>query len=106
MKNSQASSLETYLEPKAIALMEEQARYARDRLLIRVLFHLGCRVSEALALTVGDIDLSKGLVTIVHLKARATLSCPNCQARLSRSHQFCPACGSKVKKASKSEVEA
>ncbi|MCD6599537.1 MAG: tyrosine-type recombinase/integrase [Dehalococcoidia bacterium] len=97
--------METYLEPKAIALMEEQARYARDRLLIRLLFHLGCRVSEALALTVGDIDLRKGLVTIVHLKTRVKLSCPHCQSRLSRSHQFCPACGSKVKKASKSETE-
>ena len=105
MKNSQMPSMETYLEPKTVDLMEEEARYARDRLLIRVLFHLGCRVSEALALTVDDIDLGKGLVTIIHLKSRARLFCPRCQARLARAHQFCPACGSKVKKAGKSETE-
>jgi len=97
--------METYLETKAIDLIEEEARYARDRILIRILFHLGCRVSEALALTVDDIDLNKGLVIIIHLKTRARLFCPHCQARLARSHQFCPACGGKVKKAGKSETE-
>jgi integrase/recombinase XerD len=27
--------------------LEEAAQFLRDRLLIRLLFHLGCRVSEA-----------------------------------------------------------
>ena len=39
----------------------------RDRLLIRLLFHLGCRISEALMLEVKDIDFNTGTVTIQHL---------------------------------------
>lgn len=85
--------------------MEKEASYVRDRLLIRLLFRLGCRVSEALALTVDNIDLGKGLVTIIHLKSRARLFCSHCQARLAKAHQFCPACGSKVGEATENETE-
>jgi len=97
--------VETYLEPEEIKLMEEAASCVRDRLLIRLLFRLGCRVSEALALTVDDIDMSQSLVTIVHLKSRARLLCPHCQARLAKAHQFCPVCGNKVEKVIKGETE-
>jgi len=38
----------TYLEPKEIEQLENAVIYLRDKLLIRLLFHLGCRVSEAL----------------------------------------------------------
>jgi integrase/recombinase XerD len=76
--------------------MEKAATCLRDQLLIRVLFRLGCRVSEALALTVEDIDTIHGLVTIVRLKSRARLFCPNCEAGLSRSDRFCPGCGQKL----------
>ena len=48
-----------YLEPAEIEKLEEAAQYLRDRLLIRLLFHLGCRVSEALGITVGDIDFNR-----------------------------------------------
>jgi integrase/recombinase XerD len=85
--------------------MEEAAGCVRDRLLIRLLFRLGCRVSEALALTVDDIDMSKGLVTIIHLKSRSRLLCPRCQARLAKAHQFCPVCGNKVEKVMTGETE-
>ena len=94
-----------YLEPEEIAKLEEAAEYLRDRLLIRLLFHLGCRISEALGITVGDIDFGHGTVTIQHLKARITLSCPNCEARLSKSHRFCPGCGLEVEKAIAQEKE-
>jgi integrase/recombinase XerD len=43
--------MKSYLEPEEIVLMEQAATNLRDRLLIHLLFHLGCRVSEALALT-------------------------------------------------------
>lgn len=76
--------------------MEQAASCLRDRLLIRLLFHLGCRVSEALALTVDDIDFGSGLVTIQHLKTRLKLVCQECSARLGKSHTFCPGCGAKV----------
>ena len=94
-----------YLEPTEIERLEKAAEFLRDRLLIRLLFHLGCRISEALGITVGDIDFGHGTVTIQHLKARITLSCPQCEARLSKSHRFCPGCGLEVEKAVSQEKE-
>jgi len=88
--------MKTYLEPNEVELMEKAAACLRDRLLIRLLFRLGCRITEALRLTVFDIDFSQGTVTIQHLKTRLKLSCSNCGQRLGRSHTFCPKCGSKV----------
>jgi len=74
-----------YLEPAEIEKLEEAAQYLRDRLLIRLLFHLGCRISEALGINIDDIDFNLGTVTIQHLKARIKLSCPKCGARLGRA---------------------
>jgi integrase/recombinase XerD len=84
--------MKTYLESNEVELMEKMAVCFRDRLLIRLLFRLGCRISEALALKVEDIDFEQGTVTIEHLKARAKLCCPECGARLGKSHKFCPIC--------------
>ncbi|MFC1906998.1 hypothetical protein ACFLW8_02820 [Chloroflexota bacterium] len=47
-------------------------------MLTRLLFRLGCRVSEALALKASNIDFERGNVTILHLKTRIRLSCPRC----------------------------
>ena len=77
-----------YLEPNEVERMENAATCFRDRLLIRLLFRLGCRISEALALKVEDIDFSHGTVTIEHLKTRLKLSCPECGAGLGRSHKY------------------
>lgn len=62
--------MKAYLEPSQVGRIEQQAVCIRDRLLIRILFRLGCRISEALALTVEGIDFAHGTVTIQHLKAR------------------------------------
>jgi len=97
--------MKTYLESEEIKLLELSATNPRDRLLIRLLFRLGCRVSEALALKVSDIDFEQGNVTILHLKTRIRLSCPKCKARLGRRHQFCPECGEEVNKARKRQQE-
>ena len=94
-----------YLEPAEIEKLEEAAGYLRDKLLIRLLFRLGCRVSEALGLTVDDIDFHHGTVTIQHLKARTKLSCPHCSSHLGHSHKFCPKCGLEVKEAVAQEKE-
>jgi len=94
-----------YLEPAEIEKLEEAAEYLRDRLLIRMLFHLGCRISEALGIKASDIDFNQGLVTIQHLKQRIKLSCPECGARLGKGHKFCPVCGRKVEKAVADEKE-
>jgi integrase/recombinase XerD len=92
-------TVKTYLEAKEISMLEEATSNLRDRLLVRILFHLGCRVSEALALTVEDIDLNQRTVTILHLKTRLKLTCLGCNTRLGRNHIFCPHCGSKVEEA-------
>jgi len=97
--------MKAYLEPEEVAMMEKATTNLRDRLLIRLLFHLGCRVSEALSLEVKDVDFLEGTVTIKHLKARVNLCCPKCGARLGKSHKFCPSCGDSVEKAVAQEKE-
>jgi len=97
--------LKTYLDPHEIARLEGAATCIRDALLIRLMARLGCRISEALALEVKDIDFTQDTVTIQHLKSRVKLTCPRCNARLGRSHSFCPRCGAKVGKAVAKEQE-
>lgn len=88
--------MKTYLEPYDVELIEDKTTCLRDRLLIRLLFHLGCRVSEALAIRTSDIDFDQAIVTILHLKTRSLLTCPQCKARLARRHRFCPTCGAQI----------
>ena len=95
----------TYIEPREVEELERAATNLRDKLLIRFLFRLGCRVSEALGMQLEDIDLEKGRVTIVHLKSSTRLSCRNCGARLGKRHEFCPMCGEKVLGARSEEHE-
>jgi integrase/recombinase XerD len=66
--------MKAYIEPEEITLMEQAASNLRDKILIHLLFRLGCRISEALALKVEDIDFVQGAVTIIHLKRRVKLS--------------------------------
>lgn len=91
--------MKTYIEKDEIDKLESAALYLRDKILIRLIFHLGCRVSEALALGVKDIDFVQGTIVIQHLKSRIKLSCPECDTRLGKSHSFCPRCGVKVEEA-------
>jgi len=97
--------MKAYVEPQEVAQMEKAAGNLRDRLLICLLFHLGCRISEALGLIVEDVDFGNGTVTIKHLKARLRLSCTQCGQRLGRSHTYCPACGAKIEKAQVEQQE-
>src|SRR5271157_4886273 len=98
-------TMKAYLEPEEIQNLEKAAQFLRDKLLIRVLFHLGCRISEALDLEVKDINFNPGSITILHLKLRINIACPECNARLSKSHTFCPGCGIKVNEAVAKEME-
>jgi integrase/recombinase XerD len=91
--------MKTYLDLEEVERMESAATNQRDWLIIRLLFRLGCRVSEAIAITVDDIDFNNGTVTIQHLKCRIKISCPHCGTRLGRGHKFCPRCGGPVKEA-------
>lgn len=52
----------TYIEREEITLLENAANNLRDKLLVRMLYNVASRVSEALALTVKDIDLKQGTI--------------------------------------------
>ncbi|MFC2016522.1 tyrosine-type recombinase/integrase [Chloroflexota bacterium] len=97
--------MKAYLELSEIELMEQVASYQRDQLLIRLLSRLGCRVSEALALKLDDIDFEQHTITILHLKRSVKLSCPMCKSRLGNRHQYCPVCGHKVDETIRSQQE-
>jgi len=85
-----------YLTPEEIRKLEDEAEYLRDKLLIRILAHTGCRISEALSIKPSDVDFDEGAITIKHLKVGTKLSCPDCGARLSKKARFCPGCGRRV----------
>jgi integrase/recombinase XerD len=87
-----------YLEPKDISSLETATTNLRDKILIRLLFRLGCRISEALSIKVDDIDFIQQTITIIHLKRRIKLSCPICGANLASAHLFCPKCGGRIMK--------
>ena len=97
--------VDAYLEHDDVVRLENTATNLRDRLLIRLLFHLGCRISEALSLSVDDIDFARGTVIIQHLKSRLKLACLQCGAGLGKSHVYCPKCGVEVKAAVAREFE-
>ena len=98
-------TMKTYLKLQEIEFMEQAAGCPRDQLLIRLLSRLGCRVSEAVALKVEDIDFEQGTATIMHLKKSMKISCPQCGIRLGNRHQFCPGCGVRVSKRIRSQQE-
>ncbi|WP_076004673.1 tyrosine-type recombinase/integrase [Dehalogenimonas formicexedens] len=93
--------MKAYLELEELNRLADAANNLRDRLLVTMLFHMGCRISEALGIAVGDIDLNNGTVTIKHLKRRIKLKCPKCGASLGLTSVFCPKCGDKVEVAVK-----
>ena len=98
-------TMKAYLELQEIELLEQAASCPRDRLLIRLLSRLGCRVSEALAVSADDVDFQQSTITILHLKRRIKLLCPRCKSRLGNRHQFCPKCGIKVSESIRNQLE-
>jgi integrase/recombinase XerD len=56
--------MKTYLDYADIELMELAANNERDKLLIRLLSRLGCRMSEVLAIQSKDIDFDHEMITI------------------------------------------
>ena len=97
--------MKAYLEPEEVKKLENTASNIRDRLLVRLLFRLGCRISEALAIGVEDIGFSSGIIMIEHLKQRIRYSCSECQAGLAVCNRYCPNCGAEVTKAQQREME-
>ena len=94
-----------YLEPDDIKKIEDEASTVRERLLVRLLFYLGCRISEALAISIEDIDFSSDMITIKHLKRRVRHTCPHCKTDLATRHKYCPGCGAAITDSQRSEME-
>ena len=88
--------MKTYLDQEELEQLEAAAGNERDRLLVRLLTHTGCRISEELGIRVEDINFSQHLITIQHLEVRIGLACSKCGARLGKIHRFCPKCGLEV----------
>ena len=84
----------------------EAATNPRDKAFIAVLARDGIRISEAIQMKVSDIDFKRGTLTIVHLKERLKLKCPNCGEILGKRHIFCPGCGKKVDRGNTREGRA
>ncbi|MBN2543752.1 tyrosine-type recombinase/integrase [bacterium] len=97
--------MKTYLEPAEIMLLEQTCTNFRDRLLIRLLFRLGCRITEALSAIVEDVDFSQRTITIIHLKHRIKLLCPECSAKLGTSHIYCSKCGKRIENTNAQQFE-
>ncbi len=97
--------MRAYVESDEIPRIRRAASNMRDETLILFLSRSGCRISEALALCVEDIDFDQCTVTIKHLKRRLKLSCPGCGAGLGATHAFCPKCGVKIEKSQAEEQE-
>ncbi len=57
-----------YLKQDELKALLEAPRRMRDRLIIKLLYETGMRVGELTALTIGDVDLEAGEITIQQAK--------------------------------------
>ncbi len=60
-----------YLKQDELKALLEAPRRMRDRLIIKLLYETGMRVGELTALTIGDVDLESGEITIQQAKRHA-----------------------------------
>ncbi len=102
---TQVTSTGEYVEPGQIEKLISACSNPRDRAFIALLARTGVRISEAIELKTSDIDSKRGTLTIVHLKERLKLKCPNCGEILGKRHLFCPGCGNKVDQAIREKIE-
>jgi len=57
-----------YLKQEELKALLDAPRRMRDRLIIKLLYETGMRVGELTALTIGDVDLEAGEITIQEAK--------------------------------------
>jgi site-specific recombinase XerD len=57
-----------YLKQEELKALLEAPKRMRDRLIIKLLYETGMRVGELCALTIGDVDLEAGEITIQEAK--------------------------------------
>jgi len=97
--------LKTHPRGSELEKLIAAAKTPRDKAFASTLGKTGMRISEAINLKVTDIDFKRGTLTIVHLKQRLKLKCPDCGELLGKRHFFCPGCGKKVDQAVREKVE-
>ena len=94
-----------YFEPEQIEKLINACSNPRDRAFTALLARTGVRISECIEVKKTDIDSKRGTLTIVHLKERLKLKCPNCGEILGKRHLFCPGCGNKIDQAIREKIE-
>ena len=97
--------LKGHLESEHVDRLIVASTNPRDKAFVAVLAKAGIRISEAVQIKVSDIDFERAALTIVHLKERSKLKCPNCGEILGKRHVFCPGCGNKVDQAIREKIE-
>jgi len=97
--------LKGYREPELLERLIAAALDPRNMAFIATLGKTGIRISETIQLEESDIDFERGTLTIVHLKERFKLKCPDCREILGKRHIFCPGCGNKVDQAIREKVQ-
>lgn len=97
--------LKGHLESEHVDRLIVATSNPRDKAFVAVLAKAGIRISEAVQIKVIDIDFERAVLTIVHLKERSRLKCPNCGEILGKRHLFCPGCGNRVDQAIREKIE-
>ncbi len=88
--------LKSHLGIHDVANMEATATNLRDRLLVRLTFRTGCRISEILAIAVEDTRRSDAVRIVRRKKQRTSKICPLCNTRLAKPYTYCSSCGSAI----------
>jgi len=98
-------AIKTYLKPEDITAMINSTDNLRDRLVLTFLSDCGCRVSELLAISFGDIDTERQEVMIPHLKRGVKKHCFKCGRVAGRNTKFCSKCGADLTKIEPEGIE-
>jgi integrase/recombinase XerD len=99
-------NLKEFSDPKQVQKrLMKACTNPRDKAFISTLMKSGARITEEVQLQENDIDFNAETLTIVHLKERLKLKCPNCREIIGKRHLFCPNCGKKVDQAIREKVE-
>lgn len=67
-KTRDGNSMRKYLKQDELKALLEAPKRMRDRLIIKLLYETGMRVGELTALTIGDVDLEAGEISIQEAK--------------------------------------
>jgi len=105
IRDTNFRELKARLEVSELERLIAAGKNPRDKAFAAILGRGGLRITEAIQLNEDDIDFKRGTLTIVHLKERLKLKCPNCGETLGKRHLFCPGCGNKVDQAIREKVE-